>query len=116
MSRESLDLYNEVAKTLRKQGTSVTYRTITQGVYSPLTGSAETVVDTTINAHISRNATKATARTFLEDYERSLTVQISTEPSKKDNIVFDGDVYNIVYISPIIIDGTTIKYELLIKR
>jgi hypothetical protein len=116
MSREALQLKNEVAKTLREQGTLVTYRTVTQGAYNPLTGSAETTSDTTMKAHIARSATRATARVFLGDYERSLTIQRDTEPSKKDNIVIGSDVYNIVYIAPIIINGITIKYEVLIKR
>jgi len=116
MSREALSLKAEIAKTLIEQGTSVTYRTVTQGVYNPLTGMAETTSDATINAHIARSATRATERVFTGDYERSLTIQMNTEPSKKDKIVYGGDEYNIVFIAPVIIDGITIKHEVLIQR
>jgi len=115
--KEALEAIAEITAALSEFGSDVIYRSIVQGSYNPMTGeTTETVTDTPTKASIKAQATIETQRAYGADYEKAFMIYLQHPPDMKSKIVFDGKVYNIVYIVPSKLQNIDFKYEILGKR
>lgn len=111
----------DIQEALAEYGSVITFKSVTQGVYSPLTGNAETTTDTITKAIIKRYASKELSEVVKDNvavnsYELSAMFYHSGEVKVNDKIVLNGATYNIIYVSPLYLQDVIIKYEVLIKK
>ena len=105
---------NEIKKALNEYGTDIVLRKVTQDGYDPLTGESITVSDYDLKAFVSN--VKADDVEVIGDYEMSLMFYTELEVTKKDEIVYNGNIYKIIFVKPTILQNTVIKYEVFVKR
>lgn len=111
----------DVQEALAEYGSAITFKSITQGVYSPLTGNTETSTDTATKALIKRFASKELSEIVKDNiavnsYELSAMFYHSGTVKLNDKIVLSGVTYNIIYVSPLYLQDIIVKYEVLIKQ
>lgn len=111
----------DIQEALAEYGSTVTFRSVTQGVYTPLTGNAETNTDTVTKAFIKQFATKELSDSIKDNvavnsYELAAMFYITGTVKLNDKIIIGGVVYNIIYISPLYFQDIIVKYEVLIKK
>ncbi len=100
-------------------GASVTYRKVTSGSYNSTTGDVrETVSDTSIKGIFSEvNARETTDLVQADDRKCTIAAgAITFTPSTADRIVFSGVQYQIIRIKTVDQAGTSISYELFLRR
>lgn len=107
----------DIQEALAEYGSAITFKSVTQGVYSPLTGNVETTTDTVTKAIIKRFASKELSEIVaVNSYELAAMFYHSGEVKVKDKIVLGGATYNIIHVSPLYLQDIIVKYEVLIKK
>ncbi len=111
----------DIQEALAEYGSVITFKSITQGAYDPLTGNTETSTDTITNAIINRFASRELSEivkdnTTVNTYELAAMFYHASTVKVNDKIVLNGATYNIIHVSPLYLQDVIIKYEVLIKR
>jgi len=122
-NQEALDAIQDFKDALVTDGSAVTIRTITAGEWDSYGNVivVETVSDEITKCFPSSEASSRVqavinADTNISSYELSLKLYTETEVTKADRIVFDSDVYEILYVSKKIYQDIVVFYELLVKK
>lgn len=114
---EAAEAIGDIVEALNEYGTSITLRTISEDSYDPYTGTATTEVDTDLKAFISLEASRVVSQQFAKNtYDLALKTFHTEKITKSNKIVYNGEVYNITYVSSKVLQDTTLLYELLIVR
>jgi SPP1 family predicted phage head-tail adaptor len=122
INNDALDAIKDIKEALAEYGNTITIKKVTQGAYNTQTGTtSKVVVDIPSKAIVKKYASDALTRTIsanttISTFELSLLVYHTEEIKKDWQIVFKGQTYNILYVSPNELQDMTISYELLIKR
>ena len=114
---EATEAILDIVEALNEYGTSISLRSVSENSYDPYTGASTTEVDTGLKAFISLEASRVVSQQFAKHtYDLALKTFHTEKITKADKIVYDGEVYNIVYVSSKVLQDTTLLYELLIVR
>jgi len=112
----------DIIEAIEEYGSTIQIVTLTKVVpYNPYKGEeyTETIVDT--KALISNEATSKVNDNFIANninssYDLSIKIYSDIVITKSNKIIFDGNTYEISYVSSKILQDTTLIYELLIRK
>lgn len=119
---DAFEAIRDLQEALTEYGSDITLKKVIQGTYNPQTGNTtQTVTDYNMRAIIKRYASESLSRsisenTIVSSYELSLLVYHTEEIKKDWKVIFKGQTYQILYVSPTTLQNENISYELLIKK
>jgi SPP1 family predicted phage head-tail adaptor len=114
---EATEAIEDIVEALNDYGSSITLRDGTVTAYDPYTGPSVTDVDTPLKAFISLEASRSLSQQFdSHTYDLAIKTYHTSKITKEDQIIYDGQVFRILYVSSKILQDTTLIYELLIVR
>lgn len=106
----------DIQDALAEYGSNVTLNQITVGAYNPSTGeTTNTTVSTALKAIIKKIASEDVLREYKEAYTYSLMLYHTSAIERLDTITIAGITYQVVFVSPMILQDIPIKYEVLVK-
>jgi len=110
----------DIKEALAEYGSAITLISVTQTGYNPATGGTETTASTSTKAIIKQYAsTELSARVAdnvaLNSYQLSAMFYFDGVVDIGDRITFRGETMNIIYVMPLYLQDTVIKYEVLLK-
>lgn len=111
----------EILTALDEYGTDIILIKVAQGAYNPSTGSTTTETEIPLKALINKSASVTVSRQVqgnesLSGYEFSLMFYHTESPSTAWKVKYNNKVYKVTLVAPYILQNTTFKYEVLIKR
>ena len=111
-------LRKTASKLMSKFGGDATIRTVTTGVYNPVTGTAsESTSDTTVKG-VVEDVSAREVGDLIQAGDRRLTIaaaDVTAAPTTADRIIISGVTYQVVRITTIEQDNQPITYELILR-
>ena len=118
---DATEAIQDIIEAIEEYGSTIRIATETETGYDPYTGATYSTTYEDTKAVISKHASKSMsevmeANRITSAYDLSIKLYTTTELTKANKIVYDGDTYEITFISDKILQDTRIIYELLIKK
>lgn len=122
-NQDALDAIKDIKEAIDKYGSGIKILTQIAGEWDSYgnvivpEGVSEEKTKAIIKSSASENIVQKIMRWALsEEYELSMKLYTSTELTKDKKIEFRGDIYEITYIDEMILQDTTLIYEILVKK
>ena len=119
---DALNAIKDIKKAIIDYGSDITLNKIVAGTYNPQTGTTSgTITSYPMKAIVKRNATVSLERSIANNvtvntYELSILLYHTEEPKKDWKVIYKGNTYTILYVSPTVLQNSNLIYELLIKK
>ena len=122
---DATEAIQDIIEAIEEYGSTIRIATETESGYDPYTGATYSTTYEDTKAIISSLATQRVQEAFqniskiegvISAYDLSIKLYTTTELTKANKIVYDGNTYEITFISDKILQDTRIIYELLIKK
>ena len=119
---DALNAIKDIKKAIIDYGSDITLNKIVGGTYNPQTGTTSgTTTSYPMKAIVKRNATVSLERSIANNvtvntYELSILLYHTEEPKKDWKVIYKGNTYTILYVSPTVLQNSNLIYELLIKK
>jgi len=112
-------LRKTASKLMSKFGGDATIRTVTTGVYNPVTGTAsESTSDTTVKGVVEDVNVREVNDLVLAG-DRRLTIaaaDVNAAPTTADKVVISSVVHQVIRVTTIEQDNQPITYELILRN
>lgn len=111
-------LRKTATKLMSKFGGDITLRTVTPGVYNPVTGTASEATSDTSLKGVLQDVNAREVGDLIQAGDRRLTIaaaDVSAAPTTADRVIISGVTYQVVRIATIEQDNQPITYELILR-
>ena len=106
------------SKLMAKFGGVATIRRVTPGIYNPTTGTAsETTADTAVRG-VLEDVNVREVNDLIQSGDKRLTVaaaDVTTAPSTADRVLIGGITHQVIRVTTIEQDNTSITHELILR-
>lgn len=100
-------------------GQSMTFTRDVAGTYDPTSGSVVNTTETFTDYGVVLpygDGSSSVADSLIQQGDRQVFIQISTEPKTTDKITIAGTTFNIVNVKPLEPAGINVLYELQVRK
>lgn len=121
-NQDALNAIVDIKEAIAEYGSSIKILTQTAGEWDSYgnivipEGTSEVITKALIGSSATDKLLTKLSGDILNSYSLSMRLYSSTEITKANTISFRGDEYEIVFIDEMILQDTTLIYEILVKK
>ena len=123
---DALNAIKDIKKAIIDYGSDITLNKIVAGTYNPQTGTTSNgTTSYPMKAIVKSQATEKSQNALeyvsriensISAYTLSVLLYHTEEPKKDWKVIYKGNTYTILYVSPTVLQNSNLIYELLIKK